>query len=383
MLVGVKSNDKKKLKRRLIRFAGSILSLAVLTYIAVSLITGSHTGFTRIFGIFSSGGNVELADEYAFDVGRNRVFADMDGSIAAAGTQGIQVLDGRGSEQLRDPFRMATPVIDARGGHAIAFDLGGTSARIFNKTEILASLETEGAIVSASVNRNGWVAVCTQASGAHRGVVTAYNNKGEAVYVVRLATGYVLSSVLSPDNRALAILNMTEVGSRITYYNLNSEIVDRAFDMPSKLILDLQYLQSGEVFAITTESLIVVGKDNESVEVLGYGGRRLGGYAQSDDYIVLYLLDYNVGHSGQLVTIGENKSVRGAIMIDREILSMSSGSEALAVLKSDGLALYSSALDEILTDAPTGSAAGATGVLVLGSGRTLLVSDHFAAAVNY
>jgi len=372
----------KNKRRRLIGIVCSLLSLTILTYIAIMFISGRQSEMFRFFGLFSSHEPVKMADEYHFDVGRNRTFADLDGSLAAAGTLGIQVLDTEGRETLRDSFRMSNPAICAQEGYAIAFDISGTAVRVFSGEEIITSIKADGAIISASINRNGWVSVCTQEGGTSKGVVTVYNAGGAAVYRVNLATGYVLSAVLTPDNKSLAILNLTDDGSRITYYSLNSKDVDRVFDLPDRLIFEICYLPGGDVLAISTDSLLIINKNNEGKELYGFADSRLGGYATGNGFIAIYLLDYGVGHSGRLVTLKEDGNILAEIETDREIVSLSSSDGYLAVLRSDGFALYNTTLDEIPVLLEPAAAAGATKVLALGNGNSLAGSDHSAVVIR-
>ena len=376
-------DKRKRGKRRLIGIAGSFLSLIVLIYIAVMLISGRQSELFRFINSSSDRTAIVMADEYHFDVGRNRVFADLDGAVAAAGTLGIQVLDAGGSETLRDSFRMTEPVIKALEGRAVTFDIGGTDLRVFNDTGIIASIEAEGVVVSASINRNGWTAVCSQReAGTLKGVVAVYNSSGKLAYRVNMVTGYVLSAALSPDNKSLAILNLTDAGSRITFYNLDSEDAVRVYEMPGRLLLDIRYLTDGNVLAISTESLLVVDKNNEGGLYYLFTDRRLGGFVLDGDFITLYLLDYGVGHRGRLVTIGEDGSILGEIETDREIISLSSNDGILSVLRSDGLVFYDTTLVELQTSANSASVAGATIVLSLNGGYALVAGDHSAIVIR-
>ena len=373
--------DKKKgRKRKLIKFAFSVLSSLVLLYIVVALISGRRPDFTRIFSLLGGREAVEMAGEYNFDVGRNRVFADLDGTLVSAGTLGIQVFDAGGSEAYRSSFRMTEPAISAQNGRAVAYDIGGTAARVFGKTDIIASIDTDGAIVSATINRNGWVAVCTQEGGLTKGVITAYNSDGKAVYKVSLATGYALSAALSPDNKSLAILNLTEDGSRISYYSLNSEVIDRAFDLPGGLILDIRYLTGGDVLAISSDSLFIVSRNNRADTLYEFADKRLGGYSLDGGIMALWLLDYSVGYRGRIVALDEKGNILGDIDTDREIISISCDESYLAILRSDGIAIYDRMFEEMmLSEEPaTVAAAGATKVLALRDGSALAAGDNSA-----
>jgi len=374
----------KKRKRRLIGIIGSLISLAVLTYIAVILITGRDFDLTWLTNMFSTREQVTMADEYHFEVGRDRVFADLGGSIAAAGSLGVQVLDIGGGEAFSDPFRMSRPAIGSAGGRAIAYDIGGLAVRVFDETRILASIEADAPVVSASINRNGWFCVCTQGVGGYRGFATVYNNKGNAVYSVSLSSGHILSAVLSPDNGSLAVLNLTDDSSRITFYNdLKSETPDSAFDLTGWLILDIWYPPEGDLVAISTKSLISVNKSGVGRELYNFSGRRLGAYTFGADFYALHLLDYGVGYGGQLVTLDSEGTLLGEVPTDRELISMSSGGGYLAVLRNDGFSFFDAALDEIpSSSANRVSNSGASRILALENGAALATGEHLAVVLR-
>ena len=247
-----------------------------------------------------------------------------------------------------------------------------------DKAGIIASLETSGAIISASINRNGWFSVCTQEGDATRGVVTVYNDEGKAVYRVNLATGYVLSSEISQDNRSIAVLNLTDSGSRITYCELSSGNIDRNYVLPDSLIIEIRYLTSGDVLALSTDALFVVGKTGEKEDIYDFSGKRLNNYSLDSGLISLHLLDYGVGHRGRIAVFDAGRNLLGEIDINAEVISISSGDNYVAILKSDGITIYDEALEEMMLFDDFSSAAGAAKVLALGNSSVLTASDHSA-----
>ena len=378
-------DDKSKRKlRRLIGIVFSLASLVVLTYIAIALISGRGLKLSRLTGAFSSREPAELAEEYFFDVGRDRVFANLEGRPAAAGTLGVQVLDAAGEETLKDPFRMATPALYARDGLAIAFDIGGTAVRVFNNEEILASVEAAGPIISASVNRNGWFCVCAQEGGGYKGTATVYNGSGSKEYRVSLASGYVLSAELSPDNRNLAVLNLTVGGSRVTFYDLSSDSTDNVYELPGRLIVDIRYLNSNELLVITDGAMTVIDRHGSVRELFSFSGGRLRGYAIEGEYIALHLLDYGVGYHGRLATLAQNGELLGEIVTNRDIVSMSVGAGFVAVLRGDGLVFYDITLGEIPPAEDRAPTVGATQVVALsvGDGAAIVAGDHSATVIR-
>jgi len=334
-------------------------------------------------GLFGGNTPAVTAQEFDFDVGSSRVFADLGGSVAAAGTFGIQVFDAGGTETQRESFRMATPAIDSSSGRAVAFDIGGTALYVFSEKQITASLTVKGAIISASINRNGWFCVCSQEDGAYLSIVTVYNNTGTDVYKVSLASGYAASAALSPDNKRLAVLNLKDSGSEVSIYDLSRETPDGAFELPGGLILDVRFLQESKLVAVTSESLIAIDAVGNGAVLYDFSGMRLGGFVPGNGFIALYLLDYGVGYSGRLVTLGEDGSPLGELATDKEIVSMSSGEGFLAVLQSDGISLFDTELNGFTADGNSPSIAGATKTVSLSEDSALAASDHFAIVIRF
>jgi len=374
-------------KRKTRRIIGLIITLAVAAIIitvVVILISNDSAGTLRLTGLFSRRSPVISVDEFNFDIGRERMFAHVEGSIAAVGTLGVMVIDAEGMETLRDSFRMNQPAIRSSGNSFIAFDIGGAFVRVYNLSTGTIFVETEGTVVSASINRNGWFCVVTQEVGGFRGIVTVYNNFGTVVYRVSKGTGFVVSAELSPDNKKLAILNLTDNGSRISlYHDIDTEEEPfELFDRYGGLIIDVMYLPNGDVLAVSTNSMFLVDTAGEGVMLYTFSDKRLGGYAHDNDFIALHLYDYGVGHQGRLITFHSDGTVLGEISFNRELLSMSAIDRSLVVLKSDGVLFYNEELDDFPISADNISVAGASRILAVSENVAVATSDNSAVVVR-
>ena len=374
-----------KRKRKIVGLVLLLVAFAVVLFIIASLILGYITGSSWLSAFFSPRIQELTVDELAFDIGRSRMFANIDGAVAAVGTLGVQVLDAAGNETLREPFRMTQPAIAGSGSMCIAYDTGGTALRVFNGTQIISSIETDSAIVSASINQNGWFCVVTQGGGGLKGVVAVHDNTGAGVYRVTLATGFALSAQLSPDNKDLAILTLPDTGSRIMLYHgidISEDDPDQQFNFFDRLIIDIFYLSNGDVIAISTDSLFLLEKAGDRHTLMDFPDKRLGGYEFNDDYIALHLYDFGIGYQGRLVTLLADGTVLGELVLDREIMSMSSLDKTLIILKTDGIVFYNENLEAFSESAESISAAGANRVLAVREDAALATSDNSAVVVK-
>jgi len=374
-------DDKSKIKKvRILSLSLLLVIIIIVISLAITLISGNFTGSSQNSGLFSRRIPPVTVDEFNFDVGRNRMFASIPSHAASAGTLGIQVLDMNGNETLRDSFRMSQPVITASNNRFISYDIGGSSVRVFNSSRVISSFEAEGVIVSASVNNNGWFCVVSQTGGGNKGTVTVYNNNGAAVFSVDMRTGFALSAELSPDNKNLAVLNLTDDGSRVTFY-VGIEINDEPkhiFDLPDGLIIDIKYLSDGDLLAISTDLLFIIDDSGTGRSLYPFPDKRLGSYSNDDTFIALHLYDYGIGHRGRIVTLRSDGTVFGELPTDREIISMSVRNKSLIVLKNDGVVFYNDELEEFSSAKNNFSAAGSTRVLAVREDTALATNDSFA-----
>ncbi|MCL2662201.1 MAG: DUF5711 family protein [Oscillospiraceae bacterium] len=377
-------NTNKK-KRSFIRPIILLVVIAIVAIIVISLVSAYNSGTLHAPGIFSRGASEISVDEFNFDVGRERVFAHAEGFTAAVGTLGINVFDAAGNETFRDAFRMSRPTLGNSGNRFIAYDIGGTSVRVFNSSQLISSLEIEGSIVSASINQNGWFTIVTHEGGNNRGIVTTYNQNGTAVHWVSFGTGFVLSAELSQDNHNLAILNLAETGSRINFYHgidTDKHEPDFIFDVYGGLIIDIIYLPDNDVLAISMDSLFLVENDGRGRMLYSFADKHLSGYAHDGDFVALHLNDYGVGNQGRLISFHVDGTNLGEITFNREIVSMSVSDRTLVVLKSDTVLFFNEEFEEFPVSADSISTAGASRILAVSEDVAIATSENSAVVVR-
>jgi len=380
-------DDKPKRKTRKILSLIFWLSIVIaLALVVLSLIPGKTAGRSLLSEMLFSRTPSISVSEFTFEVGRDRVFTHANGSVASLGTLGLQVLGPDGEETLRSLFRVSSPAIIEKGGFFLAYDIGGTSLRVFNSFDILSSVETDAVIVSASINKNGWFCIVTQEPGGFRSTVSVYNSSGSRVYMVNVGTGFVLSAKLSDDNKNLAILSLTERGSQITFYNgidSHKDEPDDIYHFYNIIALDIELLSNTKILTVTTHSVQIVDfSTSAATSISDFADKRLAGYTLGEKYIVIHLYDYAIGYSGRTISVDFDGNHLGERESYYELISMASYRSTIVILQSDGFAFYDESL--IRTPASDDSFAAATAgrVLVLGDGLALAANDHFAVVIR-
>ena len=376
------AEDTGKKKIGLLRIVLAAVTFIIIVYIGIALSTGFAPGLSWIAGFFPERITPIAADEYHFEVGRNRVFADLDGAAAAAGSMGIQVLNDVGLETLSDSLRFDFPAITSNGETAIAFDISGTAVRVFNSSEIIASFDSAGPIVSASINENGWFAVSAQEGGGYRGVVRAYNDRGAEVFRFFSGAGYILAAEISSDNRTLAVLRLTETGSQIIFYDLSRGVYRSVFDYHDRIILDIRFVSGGSLLAVSTESIIYIDSNGNGRRVFDFSDKRLGRFTFGDNFVIIHLLDFGVGYSGTIMRVERNGQVSAELPTETDIIALTQRNGYLAVLWGDGPTFLDSHFGEIQHYEPAVPIMGATDFIFLNRYTALAAGEHSAVVVR-
>lgn len=287
---------KKGRKGRGLKFLVTVILLASISVVAAVLIVNngklSAAGFRRLFS--NLGGKAQSAS-FLFDAGSDTDLASFDDGLAVATTNGLQVFDRYGDIAFSETLYLASPTLAVESDTGAAYDLGGRSLALFDTSGVIKTITTNGRIVSACLNSDGWLALCTQESGL-KGLVTVYNAKGDDVFYWKSANGYTLSAEVSPKNRELAILTLTEDGSKIVLFALDSTDEKSSYTFSGTLVTDIAYINGDSILAVSEDRLASVHEDGTCDTLLDYTGRYLAGYStDGDGFTALVLNDYLVG----------------------------------------------------------------------------------------
>ena len=376
----IKKAKKKRHGGKITKIVLSVVLLALLSVIAAVLVTNNGKlnadGFLRLF---DGDGEKMQTDEFVFDGGNDKDVAAFGAGLAVASATGLQIIDRHGDTTFSETFRMETPTVCIGGDAGAAYDLGGNDIVLFDASGIIKSISTSGKIISARLNADGWLALCTQESG-YKGLVTVYNDKGSEEYYWYSASGYPLSAEVSPNNRELAALTLTNDGSKIVFFELDSDDEKTSLTFSEKLVTEITYIETDSVLAVSEDMLSIVNNDGTGETLMDYTGKYLAGYSiDSDNFTALILNDYLVGNQGSIVTVDRTGAVLGTISTDREVLALSANGDYLAVLSDDGLFIYDKNLEQCACYEDT---TGADGAIMRSDGTALYVTAHSAQVRN-
>lgn len=320
------------------------------------------------------------AERYTFESGAQQTYSGLDGGVAAASSTGLQILDGEGYTVLRSVVSVTTPALTASDKSAAVYDVGGTILRVGNLQGELTVLDTTDAILSANMNRAGWMAVVTEETG-YKGRVTVYNAEMEPVYAWHSGSQYVLSARVSPDCRTMVALTLEESGSAVHIFSLSSETEYAAFSAENTLLFDCGFLSNDRLCAVYDGGLMFFNTAGTDAGGYSFGGAYLAGYSlEGDGFATVLLSQYLSGNAGTVVTVGYGGNVSGQLTPEDPPQGISVWGDRVLIRYAESVALYSQSLEE---QTRLEESQGARDAVLAGKKRGYLLFSGYCEALEF
>ena len=368
--------EESRLRRRNIRKAAFSLISAIILFAACILIWFYRDSFnTDRLLILAAEKTAEAKEEYILDAGAGRVYATAGSGLAVATSSGLELMDAGGSISVSYLFKMETPAIAAGSDFAVFYDLGGTAMAVALFDGSVTELTAPGTILSVTVSDGGYITVTTDCTG-YRGLVTVYDPRLEPVYEWYSSSAWVISGVVSPDNRELAVLSYTASGSEVRFFALTSTEQQAAFSVSDTVLLDVHWMSQTQLCAYSTEQAVFFTSKGVWSNTYSFNGQYLIDCTfDGEGFAVFALSPYRAGSTANLVSLDPGGRALGTAEVLSEIVSLTASGTNVLVLCPDGVLLLSSSLAE------RGQLSGLTGfkyALLRSRDEALLVAANFA-----
>ncbi|MCI9577265.1 MAG: hypothetical protein HFF98_00300 [Oscillibacter sp.] len=378
--------DKSKEGRHPVRsFLSFLLMLAVVLLVVLFAAYRDGTGFDILRRYLHYGRAEQVGGEtvYHFDASSKNRFALLGESLAVLSDASLSLYNSAGQEVWSTPVTMTAPALVSGGGRAAAYDVGGTSLYVLDQSGLLLELTTdeEEPYISATLNRNGELAVTAQKKG-YKGSVKVYDRAlgPDPSFEFKSSQRFVLDGYVFGDHLAAVTLGQ-ENGvfvSSIGLYDLSKDAKEPAanYSISGGLVAAIGE-QEGRLTTVSDAALTFANTGGEITGTYAYGGSYLREYdLGGTGFSALLLNRYRSGSVGRLVTVDKSGEVLGSLDVREEVLDVSASGRYLAVLYADRLAVYNSDLQPYATLQGTGEARE---VLMRSDGSALLLSGNSAS----
>ena len=322
----------------------------------------------------------EARAEYVFDAAAGQVYATAGGGLAVAAPTGFELMDAGGDIAVSYLFRMQTPAVAAGQEACIFYDLGGTAMAAAGFDGSVRELTAPGTIVSVTVSAGGYATVVTDCTG-YRALVTVYSPALEPIYRWYSSSAWVISGVVSPDDRELAVLSYTASGSEVRLFSLGSTEQQAAFSISDTVLLDVHWMSTTQLCAYAADQAVFFNNRGNYTNTYSFDGQYLIGCSfEGEGFAAFALSPYRMGSTATLVSLDAVGRVLGTAEVLSEIVCLTASGSAVLVLCPDGALLLSSSLSQ------RGQLAGLTGykyALLRSRDEALLVAGGYADVYSF
>ncbi|MBQ7036936.1 MAG: hypothetical protein IJN74_05550 [Clostridia bacterium] len=251
------------------------LYIAVLALLIIFLLVWYFLGGKpSVLGVFKNG---EYGDRVKLDSSFTYASAKYSGGVAVFGKDSVFGITNSGKKAWQIPFTVSDPILSAGGRFVLAADRGGKRTVLISGGKVKHEAETEGAIITATVNKKGDYAVVMKERG-FKGLVKVFSSKGKELFAWHSAEQNILSVALSEDSKqlAVAVVNMKDLSKLTTLLQFDlKDTVPDTLDVGDENLVSTLLYNKGELIAAGDEALYCFKKDGSQKFRIDYSGREI------------------------------------------------------------------------------------------------------------
>lgn len=188
--------------------------------------------------------------------------------LVAADKTAINFLSRHGKIESTVDVQLSNPLLKIADKYIVAADKGGTKAYMFENTQKLFEINTDGAIVCADVSENGdIILVCEK--NQYKGSVNVYNKNGESIYIWNSGSDRILDADISASRRTAVLtmnLDNNTVTSNVLWCDINKTTPDTAAQYSDTLMYDIEF-SGNDLFVIGIDRMASVSGGKQQWEL--------------------------------------------------------------------------------------------------------------------
>ncbi|MDD6189746.1 MAG: DUF5711 family protein [Clostridiales bacterium] len=361
----------------------SILLILAVLAIAAVIVLDAATNDGKTIGELIKGtadGQTVKTDKFTFDAYSDNVFEELNGGLVAVSASAFQVFDSTGEIVGRGTKAFSKPAVAAGKVGAVLWSQGGTDVMMVSANGATQTIDSQNAVIAASINDSGYVAVSSEESG-YKGLVTVYDNQGEAVYKWFSGSGYLMDAAVNSSNTGMAALTVSGGRSRMVAYSFGSEEEQGAYYEDNTIYFDMEYISENRICAVSESKAVFVNGKCEYNSEYSFDGWYLKDYSlDGNGFAVFVLGKYRTGGETVIVSVDGSGKTLGSVSADYDVRAVSVRGKYIAVTYSDCMILYNHDLTEA---GRVEDAAGVEKALACADGKMIAVSANGAVEYDF
>lgn len=344
---------------RIRHYTGWLLVIVFTAFVVLNLQLFTPASLRNIYSSLQAASRVSAGDTtvISYPSGTSKCMIPFGNGLAICTDKTLNFELPSNYSQMEMNLSYANPVMRASNQYLLVFDRGAYRFTVTNTLSELYSQTMQSPVTNADICASGSVAIVTDEAG-YKSAVTVYNIDNEQLYKWSSPDYYIMSAVLSPDGKRLALFCFRQDGltlsSRLFFTDIDStekpsesESITNV-DMNGSLVLGMKYLGNNTVCVVCDNATYVVSRGGQIRYQTEYQADALIAFDLTDDCVALATESYSQSSRADIVLINTRGTAsRKPLSLSTEPDSISYCDGRLAVLTGDTVTFYSKSLREI------------------------------------
>lgn len=171
---------------------------------------------------------------------------------------------------------MRAAISDNVESYCVIGEDGGSKFMLLDEKGKVWEFDTQGEILSLSVNKNGYVA-CIYSKSGYKSLIKVIKPSGEEMFTNYLASTYAVDVEISNDNKYLALAEVSTEGINIESYikiidmnKAETESITTIELDSNTLVLDIEYDDKNDLLILEDKGIEKVSPSYEKTEIRHY-----------------------------------------------------------------------------------------------------------------
>ncbi len=258
--------------------------------------------------------------------------------VLVINNEGILALSRSGREMWNIVCAATSPTVDTDGKYIMLADMNGKDVNLFKEDRLITQIKTEKEILSAKLNKNGYIAGATADLG-YKGMITVYDRGGNEIFRWHSGSGYIVSMDISANERIAVAQVMTgrdKVYSKIISINIKKygEVTNIAEH--EGIVMDIRFRDNGTFTAVSDQGVYGFGKSGKEIYKISFGGRIMENYNINNENNMVFAFD-NGRNGAVLESYSSKGKCRGVYDAETEMHSFDVNGECIVIGTADKL----------------------------------------------
>lgn len=245
-----------------------------------------------------------------FGTGNARSAVTYGRDVLLVNNEGISAVDRSGREVWSVSCAATTPVVEVKNKYIMHADLNGKNINLYKKDKLETQIKTEREILSARLNKNGYIAVVTEESG-YKGMVTVYSGSGREIFRWHSGSGYIGDVAMLSDNTIAVSQILTDsssVRSKLLLPDMKGGGEAKCVAELDGLAVRLSADSKGRMCVICDDAAYAFKDNGNELFKIDFQGRELCGYDIKNKGNMVFEFEDGLGN-----TVLESYSAKGAL----------------------------------------------------------------------